>query len=47
MAKVKYYGVKRGLVPGVYTSWDEKHKLMGFLVLNISHLRQKKKRMIM
>lgn len=31
MAKVKYYGVKRGLVPGVYTSWDEcKAQVDGF-----------------
>ena len=31
MAKVKYYGVKKGLVPGVYTSWDEcKAQVDGF-----------------
>lgn len=31
MAKVKYYGVKCGLVPGVYTSWDEcKAQVDGF-----------------
>lgn len=31
MAKVKYYGVKKGLIPGVYTSWDEcKAQVDGF-----------------
>lgn len=31
MAKIKYYGVRKGLVPGVYTTWDEcKAQVDGF-----------------
>lgn len=31
MAKIKYYGVRKGLAPGVYTTWDEcKAQVDGF-----------------
>lgn len=45
MAKKKYYAVRAGRTPGIYTNWDAcKAQVDGFANASLKVFRQKKKR---